>query len=130
MASVRTKSSWSNMKSRCTNPNYRNYRLWGGRGITYDQKWETIEGFVEDMGERPKGMSLDRIDNNKGYYKENCRWATKLEQANNCRNNRKIEYKGEVKNLAEWIRKLNLKSSTVRQRYYVYKWDVNKCFSK
>lgn len=65
---------WSNMRARCNNPKNVGYYLYGGRGITYDPKWETFEGFWEDMEDGYEdSLSLDRIDNNKGYYKSNCR---------------------------------------------------------
>lgn len=78
-----TYHSWYNMKSRCTNPNYTNYKYWGGKGITMDLRWFNFEDFLKDMGVRPKGKSLDRINGTKGYYKDNCRWATRLEQNQN-----------------------------------------------
>lgn len=77
--------SWNCMKNRCNNSNLKEYKNYGGRGITYDPKWETFEGFYEDMGERPENTSLDRIDVNGNYCKENCRWATKEEQQRNQR---------------------------------------------
>ena len=64
------------MKQRCSRPNHDKYYMYGAVGITYDPKWESFEGFLGDMGERPIGTTLDRIDSKKGYYKENCRWAT------------------------------------------------------
>lgn len=124
-------NSWSSMKSRCNNPNHHNYSYWGGRGISYDTNWESFKGFENDMLPSYKeGLSLERIDNNKGYSKENCRWATQIEQTNNTRRNRFISYKGNIKTLSQWIRELDLKASTVRQRYYVYHWDINKCFTQ
>jgi hypothetical protein len=78
--------SWQGMKSRCNNPNHKSYKDYGGRGITYDPKWETFKGFFEDMGERPEGKTLDRFSDKDGNYcKNNCRWATREEQANNKR---------------------------------------------
>jgi len=80
---------WVCMRQRCNNPNAKQYKDYGGRGITICKEWDSIEQFVKDMGERPSiRHTLDRIDNNKGYCKENCRWATFEEQARNKRNNR------------------------------------------
>ena len=73
------------MKQRCDNPDNGSYQNYGGRGITYDPRWKSYENFKLDMGRRPEGLTLDRIDNSKGYYKDNCRWATSEEQNNNRR---------------------------------------------
>lgn len=81
----RAYSSWSNMKSRCDNTNIPQYADYGGRGITYDPRWATFEKFLADMGEPPEGLSIDRIDNEKGYSKENCRWTDKSTQRRNKR---------------------------------------------
>lgn len=77
--------SWQSMKDRCINPDNPRYQHYGGRGITYETKWETFEGFYEDMGERPEGTSLDRIDVDGNYCKENCRWADATIQGHNRR---------------------------------------------
>jgi hypothetical protein len=79
-------NSWAKMKDRCTNKNHKNYHLYGGRNIEVCEKWLTFSGFLEDMGEAwAYGLTIDRINNHKGYYKENCRWATKEEQTLNKR---------------------------------------------
>ena len=77
--------SWNSMKDRCNNKNNKQYKDYGGRGITYDKRWEDFREFYKDMGEKPKQTTLDRIDVNGNYCKENCRWATKLEQQHNMR---------------------------------------------
>lgn len=79
-------NSWRSMWRRCTDESYKDFKYWGGRGITVCQEWEDINVFISDMGRKPSpSHSLDRIDNDKGYYKDNCRWATQSEQAKNIR---------------------------------------------
>ena len=85
MHKTRTYKTWGKMKSRCRDANNDSYYLYGGRGIYLCEKWNTFLGFLEDMGERPEGRTLDRINNNDGYHKDNCRWATPLEQVLNRR---------------------------------------------
>lgn len=93
---------WSGMKDRCLNPNNMNYRHYGGRGISVCERWLDKEAgfvnFLEDMGDRPQGKSLDRVDNSKGYSPDNCRWSSPLEQASNRRefkNLIKVDFRGE-----------------------------------
>jgi len=84
--------SWSCMKARCNNPNAKDYKYYGERGITYDQKWETFEGFCEDMASTHQDkLTLDRIDCDGNYTKDNCRWVPRSEQPKNRRNVKKKE---------------------------------------
>lgn len=74
---------WAAMKTRCDNSNHENFHRYGGRGIKYCARWNKFKGFLEDMGLRPGNLTLDRIDNEKGYSKKNCRWATREVQGLN-----------------------------------------------
>lgn len=110
---------WVAMKQRCNNPNTHSFKNYGGRGITYCPKWEYFEGFKEDMefGYK-KGLTLERIDNNKGYFKENCKWATRKEQGNNKRTNLTIKHNSQKKTLSQWADSMNMNFGTLRSRYY------------
>jgi plasmid replication initiation protein len=125
----RLKYAWTNMKTRCLNENIADYKNYGGRGIAVDLKWFSFKGFIEDMYESfPKEnrrlFTLDRINVNENYTKNNCRWATRKEQSRNSRRNVLVSFLGKAKTITEWAEIMGLKSSTVRQRYYVYGWNV------
>lgn|SRR3990167_4368280 len=116
---------WCAMKARCKNKQDKQYKNYGGRGITVCDRWKSFKNFYEDIGEEwQEGLQLDRIDNDEGYYKENCRWATHLEQARNTRKNVWIEYNGEKKVLREWAREIGLSLATLQER--LDKWSVKK----
>ena len=95
MWASRTHKTWTHMKQRCTNPKSTSYPYYGGVGIGFDPSWGEFQNFIEDMGIRPDGMTLDRIDNTKNYSKDNCRWQTPKQQANNRTNNIIVELEGE-----------------------------------
>lgn len=80
-----TYGSWASMRQRCMDPSAMSYSYYGGRGITVCERWNSYANFLADMKERPVGTSIDRLDNDLGYFKENCRWATPKEQAANRR---------------------------------------------
>ncbi len=96
-------SAWTGMRQRCSNPNKAAYKNYGGRGIRVCDAWHKYENFLQDMGERPSPQhSIDRRDNNKDYSPDNCRWATRTEQARNRRTSRMLTIFGETKTLIEW----------------------------
>ncbi len=109
---------WSAMKTRCSNPNFVAYAEYGGRGISVCQRWdESFLNFLEDMGERPTPIhTVERNDTNGDYEPSNCRWATPAEQANNKRNNRRIEIEGEIRTLAQWANHVGINESSMRAR--------------
>lgn len=115
--------SWSAMKERCltsSNPGYIDY---GGRGITICDRWMSFEKFYEDMGPRPKGASLGRIDNNGPYDPSNCRWETAEQQANNRRVSNIINIDGESLTISQWSRKVGIKRVTIAARIRLG-WDA------
>ena len=119
--------TWLSMLQRCKNPSSKSWHHYGGRGITVCEQWENFEAFYADMGPRPDGHSLDRIDNDKGYYKENCRWATREQQCNNRRNNRMLSYGGETMSLAQWSRRIGISEMALSERLQNH--DVEKALS-
>ncbi len=86
---TKTYTAWSNMWQRCTNKWNEDYKNYGGRGITVCSEWRDFTVFLKDAGESPEGLTLDRIENDKGYYKENCRWVTRAVQNENKRPQKK-----------------------------------------
>lgn len=98
--------TWSQMKTRCLCPTTPAYQKYGGRGIMICDRWLKFENFLADMGPRPAGTTLDRIDNNGNYEPGNCRWATKSQQQNNTRRNVYITMNGRTQTLKMWLREL------------------------
>lgn len=114
--SSKTYSVWSAMKDRCSNPNNPAFHNYGGRGIRVCERWLSFANFLEDMGEKPEGFSIDRKNNDGDYEPGNCRWATKQEQVNNMRVNRFITHRGFTLTLSQWCRTLGLPLSRVEAR--------------
>lgn len=122
--------TWSNIKARCTNPNNSSYHNYGGRGIAVCDKWlNSFENFYEDMGNCPKGFSIERVNNNKGYNKDNCIWASSKTQSMNRRSNFIVNYKGEEKPLKQWCKDLKLEYKKVFARIKQLGWAINKALS-
>lgn len=119
-------SAWHSMKQRCMNPKNCNYRYYGGRNIKICNKWLVFINFYNDMFYLYKeGLSLDRIDVNGNYEPSNCRWATRYQQDRNRTNSRL--WNG--KTLVELAIENNINPSTVRKRFYVKLWPIEKCLS-
>lgn len=117
MAYSREYKTWQSMKERCYSKNAPNYELYGGRGITICDEWlNSFESFFADMGVRPKNCTIDRIDVNGNYCKNNCRWSDDVEQNNNRRNSHLVRHNGETKSVSQWSRDLGL------ERSYLSKW--------
>jgi hypothetical protein len=107
---------WQNMRYRVQNPLSPDYKNYGGRGIKIDEKWDSFENFYADMGPRPEGFTLERLDNDGPYGPKNCIWADRATQCMNRRNILLIEFKGEKKPLGKWAKELGISFMTVRRR--------------
>lgn len=120
---------WLGMRQRCNDVNHISYHNYGAKGIKVCKDWDSFEVFLSDMGERPaKGMSIERLDSNKGYEKSNCVWATRVQQNRNKCNNMVLTYQGITKTIAEWESIVNIKYTTLRKRINLG-WDVDKIFN-
>jgi hypothetical protein len=111
-----TYRSWNKMTDRCRNPNSNTFEHYGGRGITVCERWLLFDNFLADMGERPDGTTLDRIDPDGGYEPSNCRWATQRMQSANKRTAVWVIYKGERICLEHLAQKLGMAAPTLRRR--------------
>ena len=123
-------SIWKGMMQRCHSPSSSRYAYYGRRGIAVDERWHDFEYFLLDMGRRPsKAHSIDRIDTNGNYSRENCRWATVDVQRNNTRRNRWIEYNGVKRTVAQWSRETGIHRATLYSRVKAG-WGLDTLFSK
>lgn len=124
-----TYAIWIGMRSRCNDQKQPSWKNYGGRGILYDPRWEQFENFLEDMGERPSGLTLDRIDNNAGYSKSNCRWATRKQQNRNNRRTRFLEHKDRRLPTTDWAEVVGLNRSTLYNRLHAG-WSVERALTE
>lgn len=114
---TRAYHAWAEMKKRCDNPKQVFYHHYGGRGITYDLKWKTFEGFLEDMGHPNKPThTIDRVDSDGNYSKENCRWVSHIENCNNRRNHHWITFNHRTQTLSQWAREIGISPTTLNTR--------------
>lgn len=123
---------WTVMRQRCNSPRNKSYPDYGGRGITVCQAWqESFATFLADMGEPPfPGASLDRIDNEQGYFPGNVRWASATEQARNTRANHLLTFQGKTQSLVAWCEELGLPYFTIAARLNRYGWSTERAFSE
>lgn len=125
-------NTWQNMMERCYNSKCKFYYNYGARGINVYEPWKNVSNFIPEilslLGERPKGFSIDRIDNEKGYYPNNVKWSSLTQQANNRRSVKIYSYKGQSKSLKEWTKELKLNHKTIWSRLNKG-WDFEKAIT-
>lgn len=122
--------SWESMLRRCYKPHVKGYGNYGGRGIRVCRRWHIFENFVADMGPRPSlKHTLDRIDNNKDYSTENCRWATWDVQSSNKRITRRMTLNGETLCLKQWAERYNMKEGALRRRLDIWKMPLEQALA-
>lgn len=128
---TRTYNTWQAMRRRCLQENEDRYAEYGGRGITICARWDSFEAFLEDMGERPDGMTLDRYpDVNGNYEPGNCRWATVKEQNENKRNSLAYEFNGKRLSLKDWAKTTGIDYATLRERIRNLGWTVERALTE
>lgn len=128
MTKTPTHNTWAQMRQRCSDESCKDFERYGGRGIKVCARWQSFENFLEDMGERPKGMTLDRIDVNGSYEPGNCRWATPVEQSRNRRSNVFVTYGAATLTVAEWAERTGLERKTLEHRIRSG-WDVERALT-
>lgn len=129
MSKTRFWNIWRGIKDRCLNPNSHARKWYSGRGITVCKEWLDFRGFYNDM--YPSYFdtaTIERVDVNKGYNQQNCRWVPKSEQSSNTRKNVHITYKGKTMILKDWAKELGINYNTLYNRLNAYKMPINKAF--
>jgi hypothetical protein len=127
-SNTRVYTVWRGMMTRCYNDKHDTYQKYGARGIRVCDRWKTFENFLADMGEKPAGMTIERINNDGNYELGNCRWATPAEQARNRRSSRFITYKGASLTIAEWAERMGVKVHVLDNRLR-RSWPLDRVFS-
>ena len=114
---------------RCFDPKHQFYYLYGGRGIGVCERWQkSFESFLEDMGSCPKSCTLDRIDGDKDYSPDNCRWATITQQNRNARSNVMVTFAGKTQCVTAWAKEVGIKPATLRYRIH-RGWPIKQALS-
>lgn len=121
--------SWVSMRDRCNRTTHSEYKNYGGRGITICSRWNEFVNFLADMGTRTPGTSLDRVNVNGNYEPQNCRWATRKEQARNATNSVFLEHNGQKKTMAEWGEVTGIGADVIQERVTRYKWSVDRALT-
>lgn len=122
------------MRQRCSNPNAQNYHRYGGRGITVCDRWldkkNGFLSFISDLGERPPGTTIERVNNDFGYSPENCKWSTRKEQYANRSTNHYIEFNGERRTITEWAAKIGIATPNLIARLNKLKWPLERALTE
>lgn len=124
-----TYRSWSSIIQRCTNINCAEYKHYGDRRIIVCKRWLKFKNFLEDMGKRPVGKSIDRINNSGGYCKDNCRWATQKQQMENTRRNNLKTLNGKTQCISSWSEETGIPDNTLRARFR-YGWSIKRALTE
>lgn len=129
MSKTNVYRAWFSMKARCDSPKLKSYPDYGGRGIKYDSRWNRFDFFWKDMGDSYKeGLTLERIDNNGHYCKENCKWIPRREQLLNTRRNVLVTFKGETKPSCLWAKDIGIHQESMRKR--LKKWPLERALTE
>ena len=120
---------WRSLFKRCYNPTNPYYDRYGGRGIEVDPRWFVFKNFYADMGDCPEGKSLERVNNDRNYWKGNCVWATHKQQARNTSTNTLITWQGQTHCIAEWADMYNITQSLLWQRLYRLGWSIERALT-
>lgn len=120
---------WAEMHKRCTNPKFKSFAYYGGRGISVCDRWKRFENFFQDMGRCPTDWTLDRIDVNGNYEPANCRWASRKTQSRNKRSNHLLNFNGKTQCISAWAEEIGMKRDTLKRRIYLG-WSTERALTE
>lgn len=116
LSNSRVYNIWRGMIARCSKPKTTHYKYYGGKGLKVCDRWSIFQNFIDDMGIPENNQSIDRIDGSKGYFKENCRWVTSMQQMSNTKKNHFLTFNGETLHISGWARKIGMNKRTLLYR--------------